>query len=112
MDLKSVVPWGRSLDEYKRMFSFKVTDLNKTILGCGDGPASFNYELTQQGGQVISIDPVYQFTAQELQNRIEQVYQEIMHQMELHQDKYCWEQIPSIKALGELRMQAMNLFLE
>ena len=40
--LDQIVPWGRSFDEYVRMFGLTDLDLGKTILGCGDGPASFN----------------------------------------------------------------------
>jgi hypothetical protein len=39
--LDKVVPWGRSFDEYVRMFDLTPADLGKRILGCGDGPASF-----------------------------------------------------------------------
>ncbi len=54
--LDKVVPWGRSLDEYRRMFALTDSDLEKRILGCADGPASFNAELTANGGSVVSCD--------------------------------------------------------
>ena len=60
MELKNIVPWGRSFDEYQEFFGLTDGDLSKTILGCGDGPASFNAELTSRGGNVISVDPAYQ----------------------------------------------------
>jgi hypothetical protein len=72
--LSEVVPWGRSLSEYKEMFSLTSDDLRKKILGCGDGPACFNAELTANGGNVISIDPIYEFSAVQIQSRIEEVY--------------------------------------
>ncbi len=41
MQLTDVIPWGRSLDEYRRMFLLSPDDLGGRILGCGDGrPAS------------------------------------------------------------------------
>lgn len=55
MRLSEVVPWGRSLIEYKKMFSLSDSDLGKKILGCGDGPACFNSELSKVGGKIISI---------------------------------------------------------
>ena len=55
--LEQIVPWGRSLDEYVRMFSLTDEDLNLKILGCGDGPASFNSVMHKNGKRVISIDP-------------------------------------------------------
>ena len=57
--LEKVVPWGRSYDEYVAMFGLTEVDLKSRILGCGDGPAGFNTELTRRGGHVISIDPIY-----------------------------------------------------
>jgi hypothetical protein len=44
--LERVVPWGRSFDEYRRMFVLSSDDLRLRILGCADGPASFNAEAT------------------------------------------------------------------
>ena len=107
----NVVPWGRSFEEYQEIFSLTKVDLKKSILGCGDGPASFNAELTKRGGNVISIDPTYEFTAEELQSRIAEVYDEIMPQMLINKDMYIWESIPSVEALGKIRMSAMNEFI-
>jgi len=55
--LDQVVPWGRSFEEYVAMFSLTEEDLAGRILGCGDGPASFNCELTRRGGMIVSLDP-------------------------------------------------------
>ena len=111
MELKNIVPWGRSFEEYREIFSLTDNDLNKSILGCSDGPASFNAELTLRGGKVISVDPTYKFTAEELQNRIAEVYKEVMPQTENNKEMYIWKSIPSVKALGKIRMAAMNKFI-
>jgi len=55
MELEGIVPWGRSFNEYQVMFALSATDLQKSILGCGDGPACFNAQLTKAGGHIISI---------------------------------------------------------
>jgi hypothetical protein len=111
VELEDVVPWGRSFDEYKEIFSLTETDLKKSILGCGDGPASFNAQLSAQGGRVVSIDPTYRFTAKQLQNRISEVYDEIIPQMHINKEKYIWSSIPSVEELGSIRMSAMDKFL-
>ncbi|MEJ2690734.1 MAG: SAM-dependent methyltransferase, partial [Deltaproteobacteria bacterium] len=49
--LEKVVPWGRSFAEYAAMFALSKADLQGRILGCGDGPASFNASLSRQGGR-------------------------------------------------------------
>lgn len=51
--LKNIVPW-RSFDEYVAMFALTDEDLRKNILGCGDGPADFNAEITKRGGKIVS----------------------------------------------------------
>ncbi len=40
MKLSQVVPFGRSLNEYRQMFALSWSELKtKSILGVGDGPA-------------------------------------------------------------------------
>ena len=110
MELKNVVPWGRSFDEYRDMFMLTDADLQETILGCGDGPASFNAELTKAGGSVVSADPVYRFTVAEIRSRVREVCPEIMSEVSKNLDDYVWESIRDIEHLGKVRMEAMELF--
>ncbi len=109
--LDKVVPWGRSFAEYVSMFSLTDADLGSHILGCGDGPAGFNAELTQRGGHAVSFDPVYMFDVEQIKSRIAETYETIMAQMRINQNDYIWEVIPSIEALGEIRLSAMDFFL-
>jgi len=111
VELKNVVPWGRSFNEYLEIFNLTDEDLGLSILGCGDGPASFNAELTSRGGKVISIDPTYQFSSEQLKIRIFEVYDEIMPQAEKNKEMYVWERISSVSELGKIRMCAMNDFI-
>ena len=111
MELTNVVPWGRSFEEYQAMFGLTEGDLSKRILGCGDGPASFNVEATDRGFQVTSCDPVYQFRADEIRRRIDDVYPEIMTKMRQGVGNYIWDSLSSVEQLGEVRMKAMSRFL-
>lgn len=112
MELSQAVPWGRSLNEYRKMFSLTKSDLNRKILGCSDGPACFNAELTQSGGKVVSVDPIYQFSAEQIRSRIDEVYPEIIEQMSKNKNDYLWTDIKSIEELGNIRMAAMATFLK
>jgi len=112
MKLNSIVPWGRSLAEYRAMFMLTDEDLEKSILGCSDGPASFNAELTELGGEVVSVDPVYQFSRDEIAHRIDEVAGEVLSEVEKHHDNYIWTQIPSVEALAITRMGTMSTFLK
>jgi aromatic ring-cleaving dioxygenase len=110
--LSSIVPWGRSLNEYTDMFSLTGHDLEQKILGCSDGPASFNAQLTSMGGDVVSADPIYAFDSDQIRSRIEEAYPEIMQQVSMHMDNYIWKRIPDAESLGRVRMEAMNIFLQ
>jgi len=109
--LDKVVPWGRSYDEYVSMFGLTEDDLTLRILGCGDGPAAFNSVLTQCGGSVVSVDPVYVFGSAQIRSRIADTYETVMTQMRKNQGDYVWEAIPSVEQLGCVRMSAMEQFL-
>lgn len=109
--LNGVVPWGRNLDEYRRMFQLDDIDMTKNIAGFGDGPASFNCEAVQQGSSVTSFDPVYQFSKNDLEKRIEEVRITVMQQMKNNMDNYIWTNIKSLEELEDIRMSAMRLFL-
>jgi len=112
MELESIVPWGRSFSEYQAMFALNASDLQKSILGCGDGPACFNAELTKTGGKIVSIDPVYQFNSEQIGSRITQVYPEVMSQVAKNKADYIWTTIASVEELGRVRMQVMTCFLD
>jgi hypothetical protein len=110
-ELAEVVPWGRSFDEYVAMFSLGSDDLTKKILGCGDGPAGFNSALTLRGGTVVSADPLYAFTTGEIGSRIGETFDLVIEQTRKNSAEFCWTAIPSVEALGEIRMKAMSDFL-
>jgi hypothetical protein len=111
LELKTVVPWGRSLEEYIDIFSLSDDDLNKKIIGCGDGPSSFNCAMHRQGRSVVSIDPVYEFSRDEIEERIHVAKDEIRPQLETSRDNYVWERFRSPDELIEYRMQTMSIFL-
>ena len=88
--LQEVVPWGRSFDEYRRMFGLTDIDLQSRILACADGPASFNAELTAAGGNVTSCDPLYHFSEKEIRQRIDDTSAEIIEQTRKNIDEFVW----------------------
>ena len=111
--LSSVVPWGRSFDEYRRMFALTEADLASRILGCGDGPAGFNAEATRRGGRVVSADPLYQFDAAQIRQRIDETSAEVLEQARQNAHEFVWDAaIPDVDALKRVRMSAMTAFLD
>ena len=111
-NLQKVVPWGRSFDEYSAMFNLSELDLQQSILGVGDGPASFNAVLTEQGGNIISADPVYAFTSEQIAQRIEDLFDDMVEQVAANAANLRLDKFGSAEALGHVRMQAMNRFLQ
>lgn len=109
--LDAVVPWGRSCAEYGDMFMLQSHDLNKTILGCGDGPAAFNAEWSRRGGKVVSVDPIYAFSGEQIARRIQETSHLILDQVRLNLADYHWDSITSPEDLLARRRQAMSDFL-
>lgn len=111
--LEHVVPWGRSFDEYCRMFALTEDDLDRRILGCGDGPAGFNAEATRRGHHVVSCDPIYRFGCSQIQERIASTYDEMLVQARLNAHEFVWRDgIRNVEELGQVRMAAMRTFLD
>ncbi len=111
MKLDEVVPWGRTLEEYKSMFSLSETDLSTKMLGCGDGPASFNAEMTKLGHSVVSIDPVYQFSGEQIEQRVRATYEQVISQVKQNSHNYIWKNFQDADELGKARLGAMEKFL-
>ena len=89
------------------MFNFTDDDLQLSILGCADGPASFNSGMRKRGHKMISTDPIYRYTAEEIRQRIAETYDDVLDQTRINRDAYVWETTGSIDELGHLRMSAM-----
>lgn len=112
MKLENIVPWGRNLAEYQAMFLLTIEELKSSkILGCGDGPASFNAEVTKLGGSIISIDPTYQFDQKQIASRIDEVAIEVMLQVRRKEKDFVWKNIKDPDDLYAVRMSAMQYFL-
>ncbi|EAW38279.1 hypothetical protein [Lyngbya sp. PCC 8106] len=110
--LSNIIPWGRSFEDYLEMFALTPEDLERSILDCAGGPASFNVDMKRRGYRVISCDPIYQFSASKINQRIQETYSIVVEQLHQNKENYVWNNIKSPEHLGELRMEAMQRFLE
>ncbi|MCT0224351.1 SAM-dependent methyltransferase [Synechococcus sp. CS-1328] len=109
--LDQIVPWGRSFDEYSAIFSLADAEMAGRILGCGDGPASFNAEATRRGAKAVSCDPIYSFSKADIEARITTTYAQVIDQIRQNQNEFIWKAISSVEELGRVRMAAMQTFL-
>ena len=107
-----MVPWGRSLDEYEKMFALTPEDLRGRILDCGAGSASFNAEATGAGHQVVSCDPLYHFSADAIRRRVEGTADTLLANVRDHADRFVWHYVESPERLREIRLSVMHRFLE
>ena len=112
MKLDKVVPFGRSLDEYTKMFNLSSEDLQQNILGVGDGPASFNAEGTAKGYKITSIDPIYRFSGKEIRQRFDAVVDDIINQIIATPDNWVWQYHKNPQELKARRIEALEFFLQ
>ncbi len=119
MKLENVVPFGRSMDEYKKMFALSEQDLNgegriRRIVGVADGPASFNAEmfaLRKKAMTVISVDPLYAFSGKEIEKQFYSVVDNIIDQIKSTPKDWVWTYHKSPEDLKENRMKVLQTFL-
>ena len=109
--LKDVVPWGRSYNEYTAMFALSADDLQGRILGCGDGPAAFNAECSSRGHSIVSVDPLYRFTRADIAQRIDETYPVVAEQTRANAHEFVWKHVADPDALVALRRVSMETFL-
>ena len=93
------------------MFALTAADLRGRILDCAAGPASFNAEATGAGHRVFSCDPLYRFSATEIQSRVERTSYTLISNARAARDRFVWRDIESPEHLGRIRLAAVNRFL-
>jgi SAM-dependent methyltransferase len=111
MQLDRVVPFGRTLAEYRLMFNLTDRDLQRQILDIGAGPASFTAEMSSLGYQVTAIDPIYNFSGAEIQQRFDDCVDGIIGQIENTSQDWVWKFHKSPADLRATRELALQLFL-
>lgn len=93
------------------MFALSESDLQQNILGVGDGPASFNATATARGASVISIDPIYAFSTEEIRQRFYEVVDGVIEQVKATPNDWVWSYHTSPENLRENRIEALENFL-
>jgi hypothetical protein len=94
------------------MFSLSDDDLEKKIIGCGDGPASFNAEMNERGNRVVSFDPVYCFSSEEIAARFEESVDPVINQVKATPESWTWKYHRDPEHLLLNRRKALSLFLK
>lgn len=106
-----IVPWGRTRREYEAMFALKPEDISNGVLDCGGGPASFAAELAADGIRAIAVDPLYAFSAEEIQKRFDSVVEPMMAQVRATPSDWTWSYHRNPEELCATRRAALQRFL-
>ncbi|HUI28985.1 MAG TPA: hypothetical protein VLX91_02120 [Candidatus Acidoferrales bacterium] len=91
INLNEIIPLGRRASEYIGMFG--LTEKKQRILDCGGGPSSFNAEMNALGNTVISADPSYRCSKEDIKQRFDATFEDIMCQTEKSRENFVWETI-------------------
>jgi len=94
------------------MFALDGADRSKSLLGCGDGPASFNAEALQRNVKVVSADPIYELSAAQIRTRIAQTAPTVAAQLRRNAGDFVWNHFKSVDELVAARTRAMQMFLD
>ncbi|MFS0519154.1 class I SAM-dependent methyltransferase [Nostoc sp. UIC 10607] len=109
---EKILIWGRSAEEYTKMFGLTLEDNKLKIIDCAGGPASFNVEITRRGGNVVSCDPIYKLSKTEIARHIQEASREVMSAVQGNPDNFVWQDIQSPSQLLKIRISAMQEFIE
>ncbi len=109
--LEDVVPFGRGLAEYKRMFGLTEADLGLRLLDVAAGPAGFTAEATARGGNATAADPIYLYSRADLGRRIHETLDLVIEKTRAARDAYLWIEVRDPDELRERRLAAMERFL-
>ena len=112
VQLDRIVPWGRTRDEYSRMFALTSADYARGILDCGGGPASFAAESAVAGYRVIAVDPVYSVPPEVIRSRFEAVAGPMLSQVRSTPDDWVWSYHRDPEDLFCRRREALERFLD
>lgn len=109
--LEETIPLGRNAGEYNLMFNLSGIRDTATYIDCGAGPSSFNAEMSVAERTVVSVDPLYDFTASDLSARAKTTLEGIMQQVNTNREKYRWDIFRSVDQLKQSRTETMQRFL-
>jgi hypothetical protein len=93
------------------MFALTERELGLSIVGCGDGPATFNAEMAGRGNPIISVDPLYRFSAAEIAERVRELADGMVEGARRKADAFLWTEFRSPEDLGRRRLEITQLFL-
>ena len=112
IQLDRVAFYGRTLDEYLRIFDLDLESWQgRTILDCPAGASSFVAEATMQGVRAVACDLLYGSDVMPLIDRGEADIQHVMERVAHVPLLFQWDFYSSLSALQDYRLTALRRFL-
>ena len=111
LELNKVVLLGRTLEEYLRFFGLNEAELRgKKILDMAGGVSSFCAEASAKGFDVMSFDPIYELSPEEIRARCEPDLEFVIREVG-KVAAYKWDFYKTPEKLREFRERSYRLFL-
>lgn len=111
IELEEIIPLGRSGEDYLQMFNLMNLHESRTLLDCAGGPSSFNAFMSASGKKVISLDPLYACSVEEIKEKCIKSLYGMIDQIERKKELFRWNRYTSIEAFSNARMNALQTFL-
>ena len=111
-NLERVTFYGRSLAEYEQMFLIKGSNwVNKSILDCPGGPASFGKEARQMGIHVCAVDPQFKHDPDTLQSLGSQDIDYVISKIAETSEQRKWDYYASLESLRNKQFEIFRTFI-
>jgi hypothetical protein len=103
---------ARSLADYQNMFALDEADLVAgPVLDCPGGASSFGAQVRSLGGHVLSVDPIYQFAADEIAGFVQDNLARAAHIFATSTLSIDWSYLLSPRAYVQSCQAAADRFL-
>jgi len=105
--------WGHNLVDYCDMFALTASEFaHRNIIECGCGPNAFHAQLVSQGGQVLSCDPLFETSFEQLNPLLLKQHQSTLSLLEKEPSCFLWEKFLPFEVLATKRLAGLELFLK
>jgi SAM-dependent methyltransferase len=93
------------------MFGLREADLERSVLDCPGGAASFAAETRRRGGRVVAVDPAYRMPAAELASLVRGEVDRGNRFVGEHGEVFSWRYFASVAEHHQARSHAADRFL-
>lgn len=112
MENNHISIWGRTLEEYQKMFSIDNILQSTKILSIADGPSTFNLQLRNLGIQITSVDPIYDLSADNLKQAFKKSYSFNKQFFLEYPEKFNLNGIEEIEKVLTKRQSTFDTFIQ